>query len=177
MRTPSASGGFAVMVAEAPEREQACSTECEQGDGWRLGCDAGGAEGVLKCEVGDAGIGEGCGVYVVPVEERVGIATGGCIAGGDDVVEAEIARVSEDLIEQVIDVNSDDVDAEGVEIGYVECPLLIEGQGGEVGGGGGGWVAVEEWSFAQAGQVEPEEVLSAIGGELFDLIRDVIGGG
>src|SRR5438132_7694812 len=166
------------MIAQVPERQQACATEGQERDGWRLGCDAGGsAEGVFECEIGDERIGVGGGVCVVPVEERVGIAAGGCVAGSDDVAEAEGGGVGQDLVEQVVDVHSDDVDAEAVEIGDVECPLLIEGLGGEIGGGGGGGDAVEEWRLAETGQVEPEEVLAAIGGELLDLTGDVVGGG
>src|SRR5205823_4375131 len=143
-----------------------------------LGCDGdGAAEGVLKSEVGDEGIGVGGGVKVVPVEECVGIAAGGRDTGGDDVVEAEGGWVGEDLVEEIVDVHSDDVDADAVEIGDVDCPLLIEGLSGEIGCGGDGGVAAEGWSLAEAGQVEPEEVLPAIGGELLDLTGDVVRGG
>ena len=166
------------MRPDAPKHQQACATEGEEHDGWGLGCDGdGAAEGIFVCEVGYEGIGVSGGVQVVPVEECVGIAAGGCVTCGDDVVEAEGGWVGEDLVEQVVDVDSDDVDAEAVQIGDVDCPLLIEGLGSEIGGGGGGGVAVKERSLAETGQVEPEEILSAVGGELFDLTRDVVCGG
>ena len=142
--------GLRFMRPEAPKAKQACGTEGEEHDGWGLGCDADGAgEGVLKGKVGNEGIGVSGGVQVVPVEERVGIAAGGCVTGSDDVAEAEGGGVGQDLVEQVVDVDSDDIDAEAVEIGDVECPLLIKGVGGEIGGDGAGGVAAEGWSLSR----------------------------
>ena len=117
----------------------------------------------LDCD-GEEGMGEDCGVDVVP-EEGVGLvgAYCGCEAGVDDVGEAEVRCVFDDCVEEIERVQVGDVDS-WIEV--LEEQQLAQGLVG--GKGCRGVEGCEGMSLRHDGEIEDvgdEEVSGACSAE------------